>query len=167
MRTGYCSQFTVYLRKQGGNDDNEGDLGKTGKVVADLTKAFQHKGYKLFIDNFYTLVALLFYLSMNGIRACGTARSNRKHFPKLALSQEAKRLKLKLGEFVSASYCDQLAILWKDHKEVYMLSTMHDPVNGTPVNRSSKPREIKVLQRKKSHVHWQFLTTTPTWEELT
>ena len=44
-RTGYCSQFSVYLRKQGGNDDNEGDLGKTGKVVADLTKAFQHKGY--------------------------------------------------------------------------------------------------------------------------
>ena len=138
LRTGYCSQFSVYLGKQEGDDDNEGDLGKTGKVVADLTKAFQHKGYKLFIDNFYTSVPLLFYLSMNGIRACGTIRSNRKHFPKLALSQEAKRLKLKRGEFVSASYRDQLAILWKDRKEVYMLSTIHDPVNGTPVKRKFK-----------------------------
>ena len=55
-RTRYCSQFSVYLRKQGGDDDNEGDLGKTGKVVVSLTKAFQHKGYKLFIDNFYTFL---------------------------------------------------------------------------------------------------------------
>ena len=101
--------------------------------MANLTKAFQHKGYKLFIDNFYTSVPLLFYLSINGIRACGTIRSNRKHFPKLALSQEAKRLKLTRGGFVSASYRDQLAILWKDHKEVYMLSAIHGPVNGTPV----------------------------------
>ena len=75
---------------------------------------------------------------MNGIRACGTIRSNMKHFPKFALSQEAKRLKLKRGEFVSASYRDQLAILWKDRKEVYMLSTIHDPVNGTPVKLKFK-----------------------------
>ena len=35
-KTGYCMKFSVYLRNQGGDDDDGGDLGKTGKVVINL-----------------------------------------------------------------------------------------------------------------------------------
>ena len=50
-------------------------------VVMKLVAGFAHQGYRLFIDNFYTGVALLKALVRLGIRACGTVRSNRSGFP--------------------------------------------------------------------------------------
>ena len=69
-------KFSVYLGKQGGDDDGGGDLSKTGKVVVNLMNGFQHRGYELYIDNLHTSIPLLYFLSLHGIRACGTMRSN-------------------------------------------------------------------------------------------
>ena len=109
LKTGYCMKFSVYLEKQWGDDDNSGDLGKTGKVVVNLMNGFQHRGYELYIDNFYTSIPLLYFLSLRGIRACGTMRSNRKYFPKAELIAEAKGQKLKRGKFAYESYHDLCA----------------------------------------------------------
>ena len=140
-KTGYCMKFSVYLGKQGGDDDDGGDLGKTGKVVVNLMNGFQHRGYELYIDNFYTSIPLLYFLSLRGIRACGTMRSNRKYFPKAELIAEAKRQKLKHGQFAYASYRDLCALLWKDRKDVFILTSIHDPVLGPAVKRKLKARE--------------------------
>ena len=42
-KTGYCMKFSVYLGKQGGDDEDGGDLGKTRKVVVNLMNGFQHR----------------------------------------------------------------------------------------------------------------------------
>ena len=49
-KTGYCMKFSVYVGKQGGDDDDGGGLGKTGKVVVNLMNGFQHRGYELYIN---------------------------------------------------------------------------------------------------------------------
>ena len=71
-------------------EGNDGELGKTGATVVNLVKEYKHKGYKLYIDNFYTSVPLLSYLFQAGIGACGTIRPNQKYYPIAALKEEAK-----------------------------------------------------------------------------
>ena len=63
-RMGYSAVFLIYLGKEtrGQEKGNDGELGKTGAVVVNLVKEYKHKGYKLYIDNFYTSVPLLSYL---------------------------------------------------------------------------------------------------------
>ena len=132
--TGYCAVLSVYLGKEtrGQEKGNDGELGKTGAVVVNLVKEYKHKGY---IDNFYTSVSLLSYLFQAGIGACRTIGPHRKYYATVALKKEAKRQKLERGQFVYVSHGCLLAVLWKDRKEVNMLSTIHNPVFGPPVTR--------------------------------
>ena len=135
-QTGYCHKFQIYLGKEGEDNGNEGDLGKTGLVCVRLLRGLQHKGFQVYFDNFYTSVPLFYYLSSRGISACGTMRTNRKFFPREMLSEAVPGLTR--GEFVWASYKDLLALTWKDRKAVSFLSTIHDPDLGEQVTRRQK-----------------------------
>ena len=57
--TGYCWDFQIYVGKAAGtNEDDVGQLGKTDCVVISLVKNLAHQGHHLYLDNFYTSVAL-------------------------------------------------------------------------------------------------------------
>lgn len=71
------------------------DFGLGERVVLNLTKPFWNKGIKVFFDNYFTSIHLLEKLKLENTFACGTIRSNRKHFPPLP---EDKSL-LKRGTF--------------------------------------------------------------------
>ena len=132
--TGYCSKFDVYVGKEAGAANN-GVIGKTGTIVTRLCRGFEHRGYKLSVDNFHTGVPLFLKLSEMGIQACGAIRSNRKFYPS-ELVQEAKQLNQ--GQFTWKTFGTLVAMVWKDRKPVYFLSSIHDPVEGEPVTRNMK-----------------------------
>ena len=56
-------------------------LGKSGTVAPRLLSGLLGKGYKLFVDNWYTSKKLFRYLEENGMTACATARTNQLQLP--------------------------------------------------------------------------------------
>ena len=137
--TGYCWNFQVYVGKVREQHDDFGDLGVTDMVVINLMAPLTHQGYQLYLDNYYTSVPLLLYLSWKGILACGTMRKNRKYFPRDQLSANVK--KMKRGEYLWASCKSLNAMVWIDSKPVYFLSSIHDQSLGEPVTRNKKNKE--------------------------
>jgi len=132
--TGYCWNFEIYTGKK--SDHIDFGLGKTDMVVVDLLKDLTHRGHNLYVDNYYTSVPLFVYLQKQGILCCGTMRSNRKHFPHGLLGKDVKRMER--GESRFASCKALIALVWKDSKPVYFLSTIHNSAPGLPVSRNIK-----------------------------
>ena len=92
-------------------------------------------------------------------------RSNRKYFPKVKLVAEAKRQKLKHGQFAYASYRDLCALLWKDRKDVFIITSIHDPALGPAVKRKLKARDVHGF-REMEIVRKLSLSTISIWEVL-
>ncbi|KAJ8949458.1 hypothetical protein NQ318_007559 [Aromia moschata] len=99
--TAYILNFDVYVGKENEKSVNQEDL------------------VYLVHDNYYTSPALSTYLHKHKTNSCGTVRSNRKKLPKF-------EKKLKKGETEFRSSEHMLALKWKDRREVFMLSTMHE-----------------------------------------
>jgi len=129
--SGYTLVSKIYTGKENGVVQT--NLGR--KSVMGLMEAFFDKGYKLYMDNYYTSVPLFEDLEKRGTLACGTVRSNRKGLPRDITGVHNEEIKsLKRGESVyrqkdtvwvgrTAKWCTcwqplqliQLAILrWKD-----------------------------------------------------
>ena len=107
-------------------------------MVVRLLSGLQHKGFKVYVDNFYTSVPLFHHLSNHEISVCGTIRTNRKYFPKEMLLTAATGLNW--GESVWAAYKSMIALTWRDRKPVSFISTIHDPDLGNTVTRYQKVR---------------------------
>jgi len=73
-KPGYCKNFTMYARQ---NNQQAGNLGKTGKAVMDLLEDLYNTNHHLYVDNFYTSPILFLILKERGILAAGTARPRR------------------------------------------------------------------------------------------
>ena len=83
-----------------------------------------HKGYTVYMDNFYASPQLFKDLLSVSTYASGTLRTNRKHFP--------DSLKPKAGERAKArgtptfAFCDKVTVVrWIDNKDVYAMSTLY------------------------------------------
>ena len=122
--SGYLWNSYEYLGKEPRaiGDDQEliRKLGKSGVVIPRLIDGLLGKGYKLFVDNWYTSEALFAYLQEKQTAACGTARKNR-----LSLPASLKNPRLQKGEHAFWRKGDMLAVRFNDKKEIYFLSTMH------------------------------------------
>lgn len=118
--TGYILDFIVYAGKDTDIADQINPvLGVTGEVVMKLMEQHLYKGHSLYTDNFYTSPSLSLHLFERQTNSCGTVRQNRKGMPKL-------KLKLSKGETSWQSSDKLLALKWKDRRDVYMLTTMHE-----------------------------------------
>jgi len=133
--TGYCLQFQVYT----GKVESSVEHGLAYRVVFDLMKHYLDKGYKLFMDNFYSSYVLFTDLLKHKTGACGTVRSNRFGFPK----DLQGKLKMKRGE-AKFLQCDSVtAVRWFDKRDVFAMSTLHgnemvsitNRANTEPVNK--------------------------------
>ncbi|KAJ1154260.1 hypothetical protein NDU88_007014 [Pleurodeles waltl] len=96
-------------------------LGVTGKIVWELVQPLLHKGYNLYVDNFYTGVELFSELYKAGTVACGTVRCNRKGFP-----QELVCKKLHKSQSTALRSNELLAVKFLDRRDVYVLTRIHD-----------------------------------------
>ena len=76
----------VYLGKEPNRNGDDPDLvwriGKSGAVISGLMETLLNKGYRLYVDNWYTSQALFSYPHENNTAACETAQKNPIKFPR-------------------------------------------------------------------------------------
>ena len=136
--TGYVLTFQVYTGATLPTTSLEENSSKglAYRVVMDLMEPYQGKGHRLFMDNFYTSIELLDNLLRKGTFATGNIRSNRKNFPEgLKVDKKTKKNVLEIGNFRFATSKDLIAVLWRDRRDVFLLSSMHSRSVGTALKR--------------------------------
>ena len=94
-------------------------------VVFQLCRPLQGGNYQVFCDNFST-AGLFDELLQQNIYACGTAQIDWRGFP-----ETLKKVAIKdRGQHESCQRGNLVATVWKDKKDVKMLSTMCDPCSS-------------------------------------
>ena len=132
--TGYVLNTSIYTGKEGPAASK--DLAM--RVVLNLTEPYAHKGYRLFVDNWYTSVPLFLELERRSILslACGTVRGNRKFLPKEIVDQRNEQVKrLKRGDSLFRQSGNLICCTWKDKKPVHLLSTIPEGLEIGQVER--------------------------------
>ncbi|CAH1956760.1 unnamed protein product [Acanthoscelides obtectus] len=132
-KTGYLVNFQIYQGK--GESSSTEMLGE--RVVLELSKNFQNRGYCIYFDNFFTTIALMQKLLDRGLFGCGTVRQNRKNFPKHMLCT-VKELSQNQSDSVASG---EISVYkWKDRgvKSVAVASNRHNFLEKTEVLRTNK-----------------------------
>ena len=115
--SGYLWNSLVYLGSKGIITEEgraiERLLGKSGAVAPKLISDLFGKGYKLYVDNWYTSEKLLKYLEESGAAVCGTARANRLQLPK-----SLKKEPLQKGQYRFLRGENMLVVSFYDKKMV-------------------------------------------------
>nr|CAI5825983.1 unnamed protein product [Callosobruchus analis] len=108
---------------------------KMWRVVYDLTRDLVGKHREVYMDNFFNSVLLQFSLQKDNIYSCGTARKDRKWFPKDFVDDK----NLKRGDFDwKVTETGILALKWKHNKAVHFLSNFHNPDDVESISRKQK-----------------------------
>ena len=100
------------------------DMTATHATVRHLTSRVQGLGHKIFKDNFFSSPRIFDDLDRRKINSCGTVRPNRRDMP---IDFGPKQLKLKRGNVRARTRACLTALVWKDRREVYMLTNMGPP----------------------------------------
>ncbi|KAJ8711774.1 hypothetical protein PYW08_008728 [Mythimna loreyi] len=133
--TGYLWSFIVYAGKQSATDlEQSPGVLKSTAVVKKLISPLLNKGYRLFIDNWYSSPQLARFLKLNGTDCVGTLRSSRKDVPVVI-----SKAPLEKGEFVARHSGDVSILSWQDKKRVTMISTCHGSATALPTVSSRPP----------------------------
>jgi Transposase IS4 len=93
----------------------------------------------VYLDRYFTSLSLLDELLANGIRACGTVRKDRRDLPKDFKSAGSQ---LSEHEWKYWQRRELGALVWKDRRLVYLLTTHISPADTTTVERRSEDRSI-------------------------
>jgi len=109
------------------------EYGLSTSSVLSLIDGLLGKGYCVTMDNFYMSPELFEILIQNKTDAYGTVRCNRRDLP----SKFAKE-KLKNGEVAAWQNSKTLALKWKDEKDVWILSTVHDAASSVVKSKGCK-----------------------------
>jgi hypothetical protein len=136
-KSGYCCAFEIYTgqieagdkeilsmihaREEGLNVDEQSS--KTQSLVVGLLASCDllHKGYHIYMDNYYTSPKLFDLLVERDTGACGTLRSNRKEVP-LAIR---KKIKMAADDVVFRRRDDLLIVKYHDKRDIVVASTIH------------------------------------------
>jgi len=99
-------------------------LTATHNTVVNLTSGVEGFGHKLYMYNFFSSPDLYDDLAQKKIFCCGTVRLHRKGMPKAI---KPKTLRLKRGAVRVRTRGDLTAAVWKDKRDVCLLTNIHDP----------------------------------------
>jgi hypothetical protein len=119
-KTNYVLNYIIYTGSKTECDSTFSNVGKSGDVVMSLIKPYLDKGHTLITDNWYSSPNLFDLLHKMKTNAFGTVRKNRKDMP---IMDE----KLEKGLFDYKNTDNLLALRWRDKKDVYMLTSAHEP----------------------------------------
>ena len=107
------------------------------------------QGYHLFVDNFYTSVALVRDLFNQGVMVTGTMIENRRGFPQCLKNEKEWAKRVARGGMRWFRVPPVLALQWNDNKVVSMLTTSGSANAHHQVSRSKTNnvyREVNVPQ---------------------
>ena len=122
-KTGYVLNFQVYTGAVPGvSSSSSKKHGVAYRVVMELVDNYEGKGHCLFIDNYYTSPQLLIDLLEKNIYCAGTIRPNRKNFPRDIVPSGGGDI----GTFRFATTNKLTAVWWRDRRDVYAISNMHN-----------------------------------------
>jgi len=139
--SGYTYDMRVYLGRD--SQSATDDMTATHAIVRLLTSRVEGVGHKLFMDNFFSSPRLFDDLNRRKINSCGTVRPNRKDMPR---DLGTKQLKLTRGDVRVRTRGGLTALVWKDRREVYMLTNMvSPPAEGNFVTRETAPLDLTSL----------------------
>ncbi|KAG8239258.1 hypothetical protein J437_LFUL010648 [Ladona fulva] len=123
------------------------------QAVKYLTRRLMGSGHKLMMDNFFSSADLFDELKKSKINCCETVRPIRSGMPK---EFQNKKLKLKRGDIKVRTRNDLTAIVWKDKRDVHVLTNMHAaPAEGNFCNdqgRAIKPAIVEDYNRHMGYV---------------
>ena len=126
--SGYICSMKLYTGKEGVTVEH----GHGPNAVKYVTRDYMHKGHTIYMDSFFSCVALFQDLLADGTSACGTVLKHRKGNPP---SLKSKSLKLAKGAFTVRQKGEILAMRFNDRKHCMFLSTIH---TATPVRTGKK-----------------------------
>ena len=116
--TGYVCRMQIYTRAgQHGPEKNHGE-----NVVQCLTEDFLGKGHVIYMDSFFSSVALFEYLREHDTMTVGMVIPGRVGVPR---SLHPKELTVKKGEFKYRRKGNLLCLCYHDRKNLLLLSTVH------------------------------------------
>ncbi|UYV84398.1 TIGD4 [Cordylochernes scorpioides] len=147
--SGYAYNFDIYT----GKDPEQPEHNSIPNLVDRLAKRFYGQGYHIYFDRWFSSPELFDKLWEKKTLAVGTVMPSRKTMPKTEFSQKLKR-----GEIIKMRRKHLLAIKWKDVRDVFMLSTVHEGERKQTRNSLSLSvklqilREIEVEKKKKTDV---------------
>jgi len=111
---GYTYKIII-LKGKDSNLSLQTNFPAAGKVVMELMYGYLNEGRTLIIDNFYTSLKLANTLLQNNTHLVGTLRKNARELPKI-----------KKGEIKGKVNSNGVvASVWKDKRDVRMISTKH------------------------------------------
>jgi hypothetical protein len=121
----------------------------THATVRLLTRKVEGRGHKLYKDNFFSLPSLFDNLTKMKINCCGTVRPYRKGMPQDLLPRNNR---LKRGDILSRTTDDLTALVWKDKRDVYILTNMHHPpTNGNFCDEHGNALKPVIVQDYNKH----------------
>ena len=141
--TYFVPRYQIYLGKDRNNEELFKRKGLGYYVVWTLGEPYLDANRHFFFDNFFSSVDLMKSLESRGTYACGTVRSNRKGFP-----ADLKNNKLVRGEIRTRQDGNLVTTLWKDKRDVAILSTNTSPASQIFAERQKVGGRLKLVVPK-------------------
>ena len=120
--------------------------------MINLTRGVEGFGHKLYMD-FFSSPDLFDDLAQKKISCCGTVRLHRKGMPK---DPKPKTLRLKHGDIQVRTRGERKAVVWKDKRDVCLLTNIHDPPREGNYRdehgNAIKPANVADYNRHMGHV---------------
>ncbi|XP_012273615.1 piggyBac transposable element-derived protein 4 [Orussus abietinus] len=119
--SGYIWNFFIYTGKETYCDSQYSEFNISARIVLQLCDELFERGYRLYLDNWYTGVPFIEKLCAHKTDVVGTIRKNR-----IGICEEVRETRIKKGEYIARFKNKIMLLKWRDKREVYLVSTVHN-----------------------------------------